>query len=1763
MKEINTDSQMVNTMKNTVMKKRRLESHLPKTSVKLLTLLVTGFMASSLSQADTMSKNIGDLEIYQSATGGQINLMMMLDTSGSMGISSLVLPKNNPYGSPGDVNSSLCTRGTNQYGEWQYNAIDNRETVNNVNNPTYRKNTFYKSVKVNNTTVPYYLRGCGTASIDSNGKLIESDTGKFDRLSRLKDALITLLASDKIKDTVSVGLGNFSSKTPILIAGTSNKLIDGHSGEILVPVAPLTANQRLKLIQTIASFKSVDTYTNEDGTADSNLASNSTTYPDIYKASSGTPTIHAYAEAGAYMMGTNTGIRTTALPSSINFVYDGSAILKKTGGTADDLVNYVCVSLGSRDDATFAGTKVKQCDNAWNSGEADPTNSANVYGTWYDSTNKTVGSSISIYKPNGTGGWIRVTANELKSQVGDMSSAWDTHSKLPVGWRYGGWMKVANEPLDIEPINTTGWSNSGGGTLYVSYRINPFSIESTTQTTTTPVTTQGFLDCPSGYTAISSWKSLCEKTGTWSREATSSEKRNGKCVTPADGSTDPLPNARDPQGNLKNDEHYNLRNTTLDRSRCIQTTSAVARPWGDITTNTTTTVVIQIDNNYGGFAYSGSDTKSSSNYIRGATATNSSSAQCDSNGIYFLTDGAPNSTKNSMAKTIVNASLTTAKAIATDTNNLPNVTGLLQSPILQSSMFEGETGGWEWIGEYAKRLNIPANNPAGAKIKTAVAGFGSSFEGLTFDTPTKKYDCNTAGATQDAKNACKWGQKGEGYGEGGFFYTQSAEDISNSLEDFIASLNNTIPAAPSGTISVPTDPFRTSGSLPYGYLPTVEAQLSGDNNTSLIWPGNLKKYNIKNGTLYGKDDKLLFSTTTATATTESIAGKLNPSTQDLWQTTAYRFNGVEANDAAIAGGVYENIKSPSSSSYDTRTVYVEDLPSAGGGNVLRKLSVNSTTGQPSGFDSLVDTTAYSRENQIKILKFLGFSRGTYTSGGISTVAALDSIPTTVAVKDIVLTKPSAPIKVLGASIHSKPIAVSYGAQLDLTTGKLKEDTRDDYMLYGSMDGVLHLIKADDAPTGGKENIAIIPRVMMLTQSDAIVPNAKYSIQTDITKPSYRLAGVPNFGIDAPWILSAKYDYNYTSNKITPNSNAGIYAYGGMRLGGKGLLGFNLSDVNTPKAAFTANPTNDITIPANITATGTDTSVNTSMPTIKGTNLPTGYIISITLTDSFGIQQTIQTTVDSSGNWSLKPSSSLENGMLYTLKMTKTDPASKTAAKPNGSPEIVTTFKVNRANLNGKTALIDNNTTKFGRLSYIFNQPAVARMKMTDSDTTGTDVLVFGGGYDKCYENQYFQTDSTDVANITDASCINPSNKTKTKTEADGNAIYIIDAKSGALLWSTTYDASASGVTEGKKYMKNSIVAGVTVLDRDNDGFIDHLYAADLGGQVFRIDFKNGNVNTSNVNITRILKDNQEGTAYARRFYERPNFSVYRDTSGGLFGLVNVISGDRSSPLSTLRETDADADRVYGILDRDITKSNNNLYPASGTTAFTPTVKDLTVDTAGTDIVNLWTAMGTMPSSGYTAIQRTTVINQLAGGTKKAWYYPLNRFDGHTGVKYSKGVGVSQVINNILYTSVYNPDMVYSQVDPCSATIKGGTEREMYCLPYGICEQLYDASTQTGTKTGTGGFLRAGQGIQELSFGPVSASNMTTSVMISTVPISYLANSNNRVNSGSGGYALSTGSNIGLNQTGIGGTSDTQGDSSGKISLNTERYVARPKTWFEN
>lgn len=1686
-------------MNNPVLCKNKPSLNVFRTTLKTLVVTVGTLMAMSTSQADVAKKNIGDLELYQTASGGNINLTMMLDTSGSMGISSLVLPSDNQYGSPGDVTTSLCQ------------SKSNTETGGNVSNPTFNEwaynakdsstgqTAFKRTVTVNGQSIDYYLRGCSAPnstfpSIDASGNLLESDTGKFDRLSRMKQALISLILSDKIPANVALGLGNFSARTPLTIGTTSIKLVDGHSGTILVPAGLLTPAQKEKLIRAIAQFKSVDNFTNEDGTANSARIATTTNPPDEYKASSGTPTAHAYAEVAAYMMGTTTGSQTDV--SSVSLVYDGYAVLKDNTYIPGKQTYWVCDTLGTGTTTGPGGTTVYQCDNSWPIID----NATNKYVTdiGYDNDGTRSNRTTRVYNQDG----VLQTTYPSATITRDAKNIWKILDEFPVGWRFGGWRKVANEPMDIEPVTGKAWTSPArgdsnidtGGYGLFAYRTSPFSLTTRTETTPTTSTTQGFKGCPSGTTLITNWKSLCTVNSVTAsnpitRRATRTENYNQKCSAPADNSTIPMPNARKPDGTLNNNEQYNLTNTKYnsDRMMCIQSSQAVNNPWGDITTTSTTTTTTPIDNLVGGFTYSAADTKNGSNYIRGATATTSSSAQCDSNGIYFLTDGAPNSTKNEMAKTIMNTSLTPVSGTATTSYTISSTptTGLI-SPAITSNLFPGETGGWEWIGEYAKRLNDPSKNPSGVRIRTAVAGFGSSFAGIGKNLDGT-YNCDLA-PNSDAKNACKWGKKGEGYGEGGFFYTQSADDVSSSIRTFIESLNNSIPASPSGTVTVPKDPYTTFGELPYAFLPSLEAQISNDTNLNNIWPGNVKKYSLNDGTLYGQGASALFI---------NLNGDLNDNTRDLWQNSDnYRVTDnitgtLETKNSAVkAGGIYQNLAAPSDASA-SRTIYVEDLTAAGAtSTTLRALSVNAS-GVSSGFNDLTDTTvAYTRANQLKLLQFMGYTSATGGSPAVTKSLdawANDAATSTVAVSSLTLVAPTEPMKVLGASIHSKPVAVSYGATL--LKGRVQSTGREDYVLFGSMDGTLHLVNADNytaTGNGGKEKLAIIPRTMMINQVDALVPNSKYTASTG------RPASVPYFGIDGSWLVNSKYTYNYTANKVTATE---VYAYGGMRLGGKGLLGYNLTDNTAPTVAFT------------------------------------------------GLNK----------------------------------------------------------------SLIDEGTTGFDRIGYIWSQPTPIKVRTSDSDTTGVDALVFGGGYDKCYENEYFQADSIDVANITDATC-KTTDGTKTKAQADGNAVYIINAKTGDLLWSATYDATGgngsgvnnSTVFDGKKYMKHSIVGAVTVLDRDGDGIMDQIYFGDLGGQVFRADFQNGVVgngvtNNTNGRILRILRDNNEGTSLARRFYERPNVSAYHNNEKP-FMLVNVISGDRSSPLSKMRATatstpaqiEANADRLYGIIDTDISLPDNTFYASTVQEGF-PAIKNLVVNADTTAKSNNdFVKLGEQLSATRTS---DTITAPMKNYTKRGWYYPLTKFDGYTNVKYNKGMGKSEIIGKQLFTMVFNPDMNYSNANNCTAKIVGGSERETYCLPWGVCDNNSKLSDGTVRYTnGTGGYERAGQGIQEINFGPQSADQLNQRIMIGTLSMTSMLNPNNRTGftptggDSNDGKHVSTGttgeSAIGLKDQGTGTATSPSADSKGSADStgswlskdpgsNTaakpiflQRYILTPKSWYE-
>lgn len=282
-------------------------------------------------------------------------------------------------------------------------------------------------------------------------------------------------------------------------------------------------------------------------------------------------------------------------------------------------------------------------------------------------------------------------------------------------------------------------------------------------------------------------------------------------------------------------------------------------------------------------------------------------------------------------------------------------------------------------------------------------------------------------------------------------------------------------------------------------------------------------------------------------------------------------------------------------------------------------------------------------------------------------------------------------------------------------------------------------------------------------------------------------------------------------------------------------------------------------------------------------------------------------------------------------------------------------------------------------------------------------------------------------------------------------------------------------------------------------------------------------------------------------------------------MVNIISGDRSSPLSKIRDL-SKADRLYGIIDNDVTRPDNVFYANNFTDSNNingQRVVDLTANsTASSNLVELPSTIGNLTAAGYTRAQKNTVIDTMRAGTKQGWYYPLTRFDGYGNVRYTKGIGKSQVIGSFLYTSVYNPDMNYGTVDSCSAKITGGSERQLYCLPYGIC--LDDADLGTGeSKNGTAGFVRAGKGIQELTLGPASSSLSNLRLLIGTRTITELKN--DRVYFGldndKGIYDPSKQDSKGLSQN-LGVADQILGNGSAPSLVHNDRFTLQPKTWYE-
>lgn len=198
--------------------------------------------------------------------------------------------------------------------------------------------------------------------------------------------------------------------------------------------------------------------------------------------------------------------------------------------------------------------------------------------------------------------------------------------------------------------------------------------------------------------------------------------------------------------------------------------------------------------------------------------------------------------------------------------------------------------------------------------------------------------------------------------------------------------------------------------------------------------------------------------------------------------------------------------------------------------------------------------------------------------------------------------------------------------------------------------------------------------------------------------------------------------------------------------------------------------------------------------------------------------------------------------------------------------------------------IDGGSAGYEKLGQTWSRPTITKVRMGGSTRS---VMIFGGGYDEDQDNFLTRT-----------------------ADNEGNAVYIADADTGALLWS----ASNAGATMNIPEMKYSIPARVSVIDREGDGFADHLYVVDMGGQIFRLDINNaggGDFITGGL----MADFGGESEADARRFFYGPDVSEISLADEHYYA-VAVGSGFRAHPLDTKIQDHFFMIKDYGVFQLD-------------------------------------------------------------------------------------------------------------------------------------------------------------------------------------------------------------------------------------------------------
>ncbi len=160
--------------------------------------------------------------------------------------------------------------------------------------------------------------------------------------------------------------------------------------------------------------------------------------------------------------------------------------------------------------------------------------------------------------------------------------------------------------------------------------------------------------------------------------------------------------------------------------------------------------------------------------------------------------------------------------------------------------------------------------------------------------------------------------------------------------------------------------------------------------------------------------------------------------------------------------------------------------------------------------------------------------------------------------------------------------------------------------------------------------------------------------------------------------------------------------------------------------------------------------------------------------------------------------------------------------------------------------IDGNNGNFQEMGQTWSKPVVTYVTYNGQKTLA---VVIGDGYDVTQDTVTTYT-----------------------ADSKGRAVYIVDAVSGAKLWSAGPSSSPDS-HDLTLQIDNGIASEVSVVDLDRDEIADRLYFADTGGHIYRIDIPGdltGSAGFANDFSGYLLADlHGNGTNDNRKFFSRP------------------------------------------------------------------------------------------------------------------------------------------------------------------------------------------------------------------------------------------------------------------------------------------------------